>query len=365
MSAGRLDSDPREAPLLSLLASLRRHIVLLATFALLGGALAMAALLLRTSTFRAVATLLVVEPRLGGGGVDFNLTPIRSYLALLTSPALCEPCAALVAAKVPHESVGPRVKVRMPENTRLLEVSFEGPDPVAAAAFVNCVTSRAQLENRRLNLELQTRMRSTIEEALGPARAGVETLEAALASARARELLELKRKELRQAFAEFETSRDERLKARLQLAQAQAHVKSYGLLTVRSAPSPQVLELGEKGLAEAHADEGAARAVAAEAENAGREAQRRATLLERDLARAEGALDKLRRGFEGAAAVEAEMLKRSRLASIEAAAKSFDLITMAPASAPSRPSTPPPLLVAAAGAFAALLLGALVVLSRP
>src|SRR5664279_5014868 len=98
MSAGRFDSDPRLAasaapagendpPLLAPLTALRRHL------ALLGALLAAATLWLRTPSYRAVAMLLVVEPRLGGGGVDFNLTPIRSYVALLTSPALCAPCS--------------------------------------------------------------------------------------------------------------------------------------------------------------------------------------------------------------------------------------------------------------------------------
>ncbi|MEO6325026.1 MAG: hypothetical protein ABIT01_08895 [Thermoanaerobaculia bacterium] len=359
MSAGRLETDsrgaaspsalPDEAPARTLLIPLRRSFALLAVLALVGGAVSVAVSAIRPQSFRAGATLLVVEPRLGGGGVDFNLTPIRSYLALLTSPALCVPCAAQLPAAERSARGGPRVKVRMPENTRLLEISYDGANAAGATAFVNCVASGAEAENRRLNLELQGRMRSTIDDALAPAHAVVETLDAELTAARAKELVELRRKELRQAFAELETSRDERLRARLQLPQAMARAKSLGT--------------GEKGAAEARADAEAARALATESEAAGREAEQRATRLEQSLSRTEAMLDRMRRGLEGAAAVEAEMLRRGRLASIEGAAKSFDLITVVPAT--SRSTAPAASLVFAAGALATFVLGALGVLSRP
>src|SRR5512141_2420033 len=83
--------------------------------------------------YRAVASLLVAEPRLGGpGSVDFNLTPIRSYAALAASRALAAPCRTALGREA-------EARVRVPENTRVVEISYEDANAEAAAAFVSCV----------------------------------------------------------------------------------------------------------------------------------------------------------------------------------------------------------------------------------
>src|SRR5512143_2050653 len=68
---------------------------------------------LRPARYRAVARVLVVEPRLGSGPtVDFNLTPVRSYAALLTSPSLLAACGSAGLAG--------RLPARLPQPTRVL-----------------------------------------------------------------------------------------------------------------------------------------------------------------------------------------------------------------------------------------------------
>jgi len=140
-----------------LLELVRRHIALLLCAACLGGAAAALVAKLRKPVFRAAATLLIAEPRTSNSGpsaVDYNLTPIRSYAPLLASPALSAACAPALGGAVNAASLPDRIRVRTPENTRLVEVSFTWPDPEEAARFVNCLTARASEENRRINSEL-------------------------------------------------------------------------------------------------------------------------------------------------------------------------------------------------------------------
>lgn len=355
------DSGTAPSGLPSLLSLLMSHLALLGAFALAGGILSYAALLLRSPSYRAVTTLMVLEPRMGNGAVDFYLTPIRSYIALLSSPSVCDSCASNSSRRPAM-----RPKVRMPENTRLLEVSFDGRDPAEAARFVNCVAARALEENRRLNAEIQSRMSAMVSEALDPATVRLEKLEREMTVLRSRAGVELKHKELRQALADLETSREERLKAQLRLAEAQSRSKSFrALLDPHAASSETVRQLAEKGAAEAVTEESSARAISAESERLAAIATGRAATLEKELSRTEDELERLRRKLEGVAAIEGELLRRSRYSALEAASKAFDLVVMAPATPPDVPSTPPAWLVMSAGAFAGFVLAALFVLSRP
>ena len=78
---------------------LRRHAALVGVFAAYGALLAFGASRLLPRRYRATATLLVAEPRLGGPGqVDYNLTPVRSYTGLLSSRALSEACVGSLGA---------------------------------------------------------------------------------------------------------------------------------------------------------------------------------------------------------------------------------------------------------------------------
>src|SRR5512143_887715 len=127
MAPGRVDTEPSSEELLSRprvaearpepgrtpLERLARGARLLAIAAAAGALAAGAVAALRPARYRAVARVLVVEPRLGSGPtVDFNLTPVRSYAALLTSPSLLAACGSAGLAG--------RLPARLPQPTRVL-----------------------------------------------------------------------------------------------------------------------------------------------------------------------------------------------------------------------------------------------------
>ena len=94
---------------------------------------ALGASFLAPARYRASVTVLVEAGTANQSGIDYNLTPIRSYTALLRSPALEAACPG----------IAPKVSVRMPENTRLLEVSVDDREARSAADVANCLVAKA------------------------------------------------------------------------------------------------------------------------------------------------------------------------------------------------------------------------------
>jgi chromosome segregation ATPase len=128
---------------------------------------------------------------------------------------------------------------------------------------------------------------------------------------------------------------------------------------------PRARETTEGGVVTARANAAAARAAVASAARARAAAESRATSLEREIASRESELGRARRRAEGAAAGLTELERRTALAPLDSASKAFDLQLVAPPPSLAPRAGPPPLLMAAVGAFAAVFLGALLVLSRP
>lgn len=386
-------TPPDPPPLLARLWHGALPVLLLAA---LGGITAFALAHLRRPWYRATTTLLVGEPAMSGGPslFDFNLTSVRSFTGLLTSQSACEACAALAGEATAPDLLARRVKVRVPENTRLLEVSFEAADPKAAAAFTNCLAGKAVEESARISAGLAAQGTRTVDSALETLRAETTRLQGELADARGRSLLELKRAELRAALAALEKSAEEERRAAIDAAGAGARrgslevagkarperrrLSSYlsrdpevgaaapgtgGTPVVREEADP-TRDLAERGAAEAAAAEAAARASADAAARSRSAAERKAAALEKEIARAEQELDTLGKRVASASSGQAELEKRRSLLPVEAAARALLLVPLAPALPPARPSNAAPWLVGLVGAAAAGTLGALLVLSR-
>jgi hypothetical protein len=331
---------------------------MLLVLAAAGAALAAGVARLAPARYRAMARVLVVEPRLGTGvSVDFNLTPVRSYAALLTSPTLLAGCSGGALAD--------RLRVRLPENTRVLEVSLEDASPARAAELVNCATTRAIEENRRLNTELAARSATVVDEALERSRTAIAGLEGELAAARRSSRLEVARGELKTALDDASESADEERRARVKVADAAARRKSFAE-TARTSDGRDgaARELAERGAAEAAADEAAGRAALAAAGEERARADARAAALESKTAGDEAALASLNRRLEAAASARAELERRRASAPLEAAAKAFELAVLSPAVPASSPTRVPAGLASVAGAVCALVVGVLFVLSR-
>jgi len=385
---------------------LRERFFWIAGAALVGGILGFALSKLETPTYRASASLLAVEPRIGGSGgsVDFNLTPIRSYTALLASPSVCAACAEKLSA----EAAGPRdparlasrLRVRMPENTRLLELSFESTDPSNAADFVSCVAERASAENRRINEEIAERTRDSSGAANLRARDEASRLEKELVDLRRASHLEVRRSELKAALAEVEAGATDERTAALTAVEQQEKRKSYeatarqhagkrsfasslaedaaataardragesarpGSAVLREEAEP-VRDFAEEGIAESAATEAGARASATEARRRTSDAIRRAVKLEEEIAKVESSLTAASKRFDGAMSALSEIERRRALAPLEAATKAFELVPFATAARPAFPSRPRPRMAGAAGALAAASFAALLVLSAP
>jgi hypothetical protein len=337
------------------LVRLRRSGLLFAVCALAGGIVGFGATAIRAPRYRATATLLVVEPRgAQPGSVDYQLTPIRSYTALLGSPALAASCAT--------GGSPPRVKVRMPESTRLLEISAEGEDATAVATFAGCLATRAVEENRRLNADVARRGESQIAAALQAARTNVEQQELEVTRARASALIELKRAQLKAALGEIAAATEGERIARQNVEEEEARRKSF---EERVDLAPAARETAEIGAARAQANAAASRAAIITASKARTAAEARAALLEREICSREEELVRRKRRIESTTAGVTELEKRTALAPLESASKAFDLQLVAPPPPVAPRVGPSPLLVAAIGALAAVFLGALVVLSRP
>lgn len=386
-------SSPEPEPLVRL----RRALPVLLCAAAVGAALGGGAAALSPRRYRAVETLVVLEPRMTGGvvSVDFNLTPVRSYVALLSSPSLAQACA--VAAGLPKEAAPPKVKVRMPEQTRTLELSAELETPESAAAFVRCVAQRAIAENRSINRALSDGAAALVSASRDEARTAHASLQAELARLRASESLERKRAELRAASEGLLANDQAERTALSRLREAEARGKSLsttadsrperrrlssylsrgpderaaagtdapgGTPVVREEADP-VRDMAEKGRAEAAAEAAAARAALENASRGRAAAAARMAKLEAEIADVEERLNSLVKRLEGAGAAEQELERRLALAPVDASARAFELASLSPAVPPRRPAGPAPLLAGVAGGAAALGLAALLVLSRP
>lgn len=384
--------DPGPAPL----ARLGRALPLLLVAAAIGGAVGAGGAALRPKSYRAVETLVVLEPRVPGSppAVDYNLTPIRSYAGLLASPALAQGCAATLG--LPAGAPPPKVKVKVPENTRTLEMSAEASDPEKAAAFVRCVAKAGVEENRRVNRELARAAADESRAALSAVRKEAAAVQEEVATVRGEEQLERRRAELKAAgedllagaesAREAASARDEAAARRKSLAAAAGVRPETRRLQSFLADSPEeraalpgaaersrvvreeadpVRDLTEKAGAEAGADAAAAGAQATLAAGTRRQASRDLARLEAEVARGEARLAPLLRRLEGLGAAQVELEKRAALTESETISRSLELASFAPAVPPRRPAGPSPLLSGAAGAVLAAGLLGLVLLSRP
>lgn len=325
---------------------LRSQALLLAALSLAGAVLAAAAGALLPLRYRATASLLVAEPRLAGpGSVDFNLTPVRSYAALVGSRALAAPCRAALG----HDA---EPRLRIPENTRLVEISVTERSPADAAAFANCVAARAIAENARLNAEMAERSAAPVTSALAAALERLHAAEKRMTEGRDAARLESRRAALRAELDAVEAASAEEHRARLLADEAGARTRS---LEGSGEPRERNAALAEEAGARARAD-GAVRARQA--------ALARAAELERQVAGSEQRLEELRRVLAQAEAEANELTRRSTLAPLDGAAKSFELVLVSPAVPPLRPARPPLAVFAAGGGMAALAFGVLLALSR-
>lgn len=373
-----------------------RALPVLLVAAAAGGLVGAGGAALRPRAYRAVETLVVLEPRVPGGSpaIDYNLTPVRSYAGLLASEALAARCAGTLG--LPEGARLPKVRVRVPENTRTLEVSAEAADPGKAAAFVSCVAAGAVEENRRLNRELARAAAEEARRALAAVREESASLQDEFAKTRAEEQLERKRAELKVAGEDLLSGAARAREAAGAREEAEARRRSLAAsagarperrrfesfvsdvpverASVPSAPedarvvreeADPVRDLAETEGAEAGADAAAAAAQAGAASGARGRAARDLARLEAEVARGEARVNPLLKRLEGLGAAQVELERRAALTESEALSRALELVPLAPAVPPRRPSGPSPLLSGAAGALLASGLAGLVLLSRP
>jgi hypothetical protein len=376
------------------LAHLGRSWSLLAGAALCGALVGAGGAALAPKRWKATHTLVVLEPRLAGGGasVDYNLTSVRSYAALLASPALAETCRATLAH--PAGSL-PTVKVRVPENTRTLECSAQAADPTSVAAFVNCVAGRAIEENRRLNRELAQAAVAEVAAARDALRKEIAEVQDRLVAVRSEEGLERKSAEMKAAgedIAAWAATAREALRTR---EEAEARTRSLSAaaqarparrrLSSFLAASPEeraalpehdersavvreeadpVRDLAEKGRAESDADAAAAGAAARAASENRTRGTRRFGQLESEIVHGEARVNALVRRLDGLSASQTELERRFSLARVDALSRALDLATFSPAVPPLHPAGPSWLLAGGAGALLATGICGLFVLSR-
>lgn len=378
------------------LALLGRALPVLLAAAAAGGLAGAGGTALRPRAYRAVETLVVLEPRVPGGSpaIDYNLTPVRSYAGLLASETLAARCAGTLGLPVGVRL--PKVKVRVPENTRTLEVSAEAADPEKAAAFVGCVAAGAVEENRRLNRDLARAAAEETRRALVAVREESASLQEEIARVRSEEQLERKRAELKAAGEDLLAGAARAREAEAARQGADARGKS---LAASAGPRPErrrfesylagapaeratqpdapedarvvreeadpVRDLAETGGAQAGADAAAAAAQAGAASGARGRAARDLARLEAEVARGEARVNPLLKRLEGLGAAQVELERRAALTESETLSRSLELAQFAPAVPPRRPSGPSPLLSGAAGAVLGAGLAGLLLLSRP
>lgn len=376
------------------LAHLGRSWSLLAGAALCGALVGAGGAALAPKSWKATHTLVVLEPRLAGGGasVDYNLTSVRSYAALLASPALAETCRATLA--LPAGSLPP-VRVRVPENTRTLECSVQAADRTNVAAFVNCVAGRAIEENRRLNRDLAQAAVAEVAVARDALRKEIAEVQDQLALVRREEGLERKRAEMKAAGEDITAwtatarealrrreeaeARTRSLSAAAQARPARRRLSSFlaaapeeraalpehdeRSTVVREEADP-VRDLAEKGRTESDADAAAAGAAARAANENRARGMRRFGQLESEIVHGEARFNALVRRLDGLSASQTELERRFSLAKVDALSRALDLATFSPAVPPDRPAGPSPLLAGGAGALLAASLCGLFVLSR-
>ncbi len=382
-----------------ILGRLRVRLPLLLAAAAIGGIGGFVGARLQAPVYRATATLLVVEPRTAGSGgaVDYNLTPIRSYTALLASPAISAPCRPLPGSGT---SAAPRLRVRMPENTRLLELIVESGRGDEAAAFANCVAEHAADENRRINERAALANRELAVRAHDEAAKQVDALTRELADGRRKGHLELRHAEFRVALAEVEAAAAEERRFEMARVSALARKTSYETAervrpptrrlqsTLAADPTTEAVldRAGEatgagrsvareeadpahdsagRGAVDAAAEEAGATAGVARARRLREAATKRAARLEEEIATLDGLLGAAGKRWEGAVSALSEIERRVAFSPLEAATKAFDLVPFAAAEAPAAPAGPRPALAGAAGAAAAFAAAALFVLSTP
>lgn len=304
---------PEGAPF-PVLARLRRGAPLVGLGAVLGGIAALGASFLAPTRYRASVTVLVEPGTANQSGVDYNLTPIRSYTALLRSPALEAACPG----------IAPKVSVRMPENTRLLEVSVDDADPKGAADVANCLVAKAIEENAKMKRAAADRTLGRLDAAVAAARAETSRRENDVAALRQKETLELKKTQLRAALTDVR-----------ELADAERTGRLSGRGSV-----PEIVRLRA-------------------------ETEKRAALLEKEVADIEERGDAARRLLDVATASQSEITRRAEHMRIDAEGRSFDLVPFGSAVPPKRPVSPSRLFAGLLGVAFGGGLAALLVLSRP
>lgn len=358
---GPADGGPQGVPPIQ---SLLRRLPFLAALALSGAVLGFGIAKLAPRGARATQPVLVAEPRLSPytQSVDFNLTPIRSYTTFLTSRALGEGCAKTLSATDPahageYKAMSRAVRARLPEQTRVIEVSVNAPTGEAASAFLACFVAAAVTENRALNARLSTESRATVTGALERTRARATELRALLREARSGSNIEIAHAERRALLDGVESATDEERRARARAVTEEARAKR-----LRESPERLSAKAAEDAL-ESEARAAGARAAAQEAARSRSVGARDAEALGKRVVDLETRIAAVSSELDAVQAATVELEKRAAIAEIDMAAKAFELVPLSGSPTVSE-TGPPALLAALAGALTLLGAGALFVLAR-
>ncbi|GAA0351015.1 polysaccharide biosynthesis tyrosine autokinase [Actinoallomurus spadix] len=129
-----------------LITAIRRHLVLLVGFLLLGAGVAQLVTSLQPTTYESKASVFVSVSQQARGldqayqGTLFSQQQVRSYADLVTTPKVTAPVIRDLRLHLRPEKLAKRLKVDVPVDTVLLNITARDTDPAMAARIVNSVT---------------------------------------------------------------------------------------------------------------------------------------------------------------------------------------------------------------------------------
>jgi capsular exopolysaccharide synthesis family protein len=129
-----------------LITAIRRHLVLLVGVVLMGAGVAQLITMLQSTMFESKASVFVSMSQEGQGidqayqGTLFSQQRVRSYADLVTTPKVTIPVIRELRLHMRPERLAKQLKVDVPIDTVLLNVTARAGDPVMAARIVNSVT---------------------------------------------------------------------------------------------------------------------------------------------------------------------------------------------------------------------------------
>ncbi|MFL6055671.1 MAG: polysaccharide biosynthesis tyrosine autokinase [Actinoallomurus sp.] len=128
-----------------LITAIRRHLVLLVTVLLLGAGIAQLITMLQPTTYESNASVFVSVSQAQGldqayQGTLYSQQQVRSYADLVTTPKVTTPVIRELGLRMRPEKLAEQLRVDVPIDTVLLNVTARDTDPVMAARIVNSVT---------------------------------------------------------------------------------------------------------------------------------------------------------------------------------------------------------------------------------